>query len=434
MRLGILDKARKGYQIKSVVRPQAGYYGYPHRAEGFDWSREAGLRYDNGIVFAAISWAIKSLCEVDLVHERKVGDAYEEVPNSPIIDLLENPNGWYDYPAMLSGWVISELAGRGGMSWTYKHRSSSGKLVALEYVPHFVVRPWTAPSSGNFLDCWKIATQAGNLDVEPQDMLVQRFGPINPLRPQLSVGPLEAVLMDIGTDKQAASYTATLLRNVGVTPHLISPAMKDLQGVEIEFGQAQADQIEAKWSEKITGENRGRPLVMTLPVNVDALGFSPEDMNLEALRNVSEERVCAALGIPPLVLNLGTGLEQTNNRASAEAAAVAAARSFTLPYMRLKAKQLTRDLIPELGEPGDRIRFRIEDISALMADDTDEAKRDEIACGGPWQTVNEIRERRGLPPIEDGDDLRSGKAQTAKPGANTGQDGPDTTDDEQDNA
>lgn len=434
MRLGILDKARKGYQIKSVVRPQAGYYGYPHRAEGFDWNREAGLRYDNGIVFAAISWAIKSLCEVDLVHERLKSDgSYEPVKDSPIIDLLENPNGWYDLPALMSGWIISELAGRGGMSWTYKHRSGSGKLVGLEYIPHFVVRPWTNPDSDNFLDSWKVSTQGGYLDVKPEDMLVQRFGPINPLRPQLSVGPLEAVLMDIGTDKQAASYTASLLRNVGVTPHLISPAIKDLQGVEIEFGQAQADQIEAKWSEKITGENRGRPLIMPIPVSVESLSFSPQDMNLEALRNVSEERVCAALGIPPVVLNLGTGLQQSNNRASAEAAAVAAARSFTLPYMRLKAKQLTRDLVPELGNPGDRIRFRIEDISALMADDMDEAKRDEIACGGPWQTVNEIRERRGLPPIEEGDDLRSGKAQAAKPG-DPGQDGQDKTDDQKDNA
>jgi hypothetical protein len=41
------------------------------------------------------------------------------------------------------------------------------------------------------------------------------------------------------------------------------------------------------------------------------LGFAPRDLDLSALRNVAEERVCAALGVPAAVVGFGTGLEQT---------------------------------------------------------------------------------------------------------------------------
>ena len=136
--------------------------------------------------------------------------------------------------------------------------------------------------------------------------------------------------------------------------------------------------------------------------------MDPSRMNLEAIRNINEERVCATLRIPPQVLHLGTGLENQNNRASAEAAAKNAARSFTKPYMIRKAMELTRCLVPELGLPGDRIRWKWEDIEALQEDKTEKAKRAAIAVGGPWVTVNEYRESEGMEKVEGGDELRKG--------------------------
>lgn len=360
-------------------------------------------------------YAWNALSEVDIVVKRPSKDGtMVEVPGHPITQLLHEPNPWYDGSTLLSGWIISELAGRGGISYTYKHRSAAGKLVGLEYVPHFAIRPWTSPGSGAFVDSFKLSLQGGQMDVAPSDILQQRFGPMNPLMPQVSLGPLEAVLQRICTDKQADNYTASLLKNTGVTPHLISPALKDADGTEILFGEAQSLQIAAAWEDKITGDNRGRPLIMPLPVSVQNLSFNPDDMNLDAIHNINEERICAALGIPPLVLHLGTALEQSNNRASADAAYRQAARSFVKPYMLKKGSQLTRDLVPELGQPGDKVCFRWELIEALQNDATKEADRDETACGGAWMTVNEIRAKRGLPPIDGGGVIRSKSAKEPK--------------------
>jgi phage portal protein BeeE len=417
--MAILDAARRGFRGKPVSAGSVGssLYGYPMLGRhGLDWHREAGVRYDNSIVFAAVMFAVDAMSEVDVYVRRPKDDGWEDVKGHPITKLLEDPNPWYGWGQLLSGWVISELTGVGGQSYTYKHRSGAGKVIALEYVPHFACRPMWGPNSGNFVDYYQFTMQSGLTRVAPQDLIVQRFGPINPLRVQYAVGPLESCLLEVVTDKEAANYTASLLRNVGVTPHLISPNFKGPDGLEVVFGPAQREQMERVWDEKISGDNRGRPLMSPLPIKVDSLSMNPEEMNLEAIRNINEERVCAALRIPPQVLHLGTGLENQNNRASAEEAAKSAARSFTKPYMRKKGRELTRDLIPELGQPGEEVCFRWQDIEALQEAGADRAKRLSTECGGPYRTVNEVREDEGDDPVEGGDELRSGQPQNNEDG------------------
>jgi hypothetical protein len=405
--------ARAG--LKSVSRGYGSAGAFGHReftGRGKDWNREAGARYDNSIVYALLMFAWNAIAEVGFFVARPKGDGWEEIPNHPIAQLLEDPNPWYDGATYLGGCILSELAGP-GYSCSYKHRSSAGKLIGLEYLPHFHIWPFTNPGSPNFIDYYQLSVPGGYARIDPRNVLQQRYGFVNPVRPQTSVGPLLAALQEVVTDKEAANYTAAMLENVGVTPHLISPSGKDEDG-EIIFGSDQAEQIKQRFEESITGDNRGRPLVFPLPVNVQKLSFNPSEMNMEAIRNLNEERICAVMSIHPLAVYLGSALEQSNNRASADAAFRQTARSFTKPYGVKKAIQLTRDLIPELGEPGERVMFRHEAIEALQEDKTETARRDETECR-TYKTVNEKRAEKGLPPIPGGDSINSRQAKNSDP-------------------
>lgn len=380
--------------------------GRSNDSGGRNWANEVGYGYDNSLFYAACTFAWNALTEVDIYVGMPVGnDEYEEVPNHPVTKLLANPNPWYDGGTYMGACILSELCGP-GYSATYKHRSTGNKIVALEYIPHFGIYPQTIPNSGNFIDYWQMSLVGGEKRVKPSDILQQRFGIMSPRRVQSCVGPLLAVLLEVVSDRKALNYTASLLSNTGVTPHLVSPENKALQpGDEVVFGATQADQIRTKW-EEIQGDNRGHPLILPFPVRVDSLSFNPSDMDLHAIHGISEERVCAALGVPPLALQFGTGLKNSNNRASAEAAALAAARSFVLPYMRKKANALTWDLIPELGRvdeqgrPLERVLFRTKNILALQEDKTETAKRDLIQLSR--ETINEQRKRYGQPPTPGG--------------------------------
>lgn len=366
---------------------------------GRDWNREAGLRFDNSIVEAAVLWAIKAMSEVDVYVQRKdpKTNKFYEVEDHPITKLLKNPYPDYGWHTLLGGMILSELVGTRGESYTYKHRSPAGKVVALEYLPHFAVSPYTAPESGNLLDAYLISSSSGYKAYSPQDVLRLGFGHINPLKPQEHWGPLNSALVEVGADKHAFGFTAAMLINLGITPHLITP--KDVNGPELT--PSLMEKLRESLERQIGGSNRFKVAGASLPVELHDLTVSPEALKMDYIHNLSEERVCAVLGVPVGVIGLGTGLENANNRASATAAERAAARRFTKPYMVRKGAELTRDLVPELGQPGDEVVFRVSAIEALQEDKTETAKRDELELN--YMTINEKRAEKGLPSIEGGD-------------------------------
>lgn len=380
---------------------------------GKNWANEIGLGYDNSLFYAAIMFAWNALTEVDIYVRRPEGyDSqgnikYKEIPNHPATEILKKPNPWMDGGTMIGGWVVSELAGP-GYSCSYKHRSPAGKLIGLEYVPHWSIYPNCNPGSGNFIDYWQMSMVGGYKPVDPRNIVMQRYAPINPRRPQTCIGPLMALALEVATDIDAAVYTATILENNGVTANALSPgtSARDEDGTPYAWTGEQRDQIQDLINNKTTGDMRGSTVVFPRSIAVQSLGFDPKSLNLEAIRNIPEERICAALQIHPLSLYLGSALEQSNNRASAGSAFTQSARSFTKPYMRKKSAQLTEALIPEVGEPGEEICFRIDDIEALQEDKTETAKRDQLECQ-TYMTVNEKRAEKGLPPIEGGDVLVS---------------------------
>jgi hypothetical protein len=401
---------------------QGGFGGtaFGLNTEGRNWNREAGARFDNPIVYAGLQYVSGGFMEMRPYVRRRKGDGWERVNNHPAETLLDactitgEPAPWYDGTTLESGWTISELCGRGGMSYTFKHRSSGGRLVALEYLPHFAVQPFCSPGSGNFIDWYRVSVAgaygSGYMQLERKDILAMRYGPINPYRLVEGVGPLEACLLEVVTDKQAAQFTAALVANVGITPHYFKPGWKTADGGPGKVEKESWDEFLAVYDDKITGPNRGKPLTSSLPLDVVKLGFSPSEMDMGAIRNIPEERICAALRIHPNSLYLGTGLEQANNRASSEVAEKQSARNCLKPYAIRRGKQLTQEFMAEgLLAPDEEIYFPTENLEALQEDKSERAKRLIVACGGAYISVNEARQMDGLAatPNPEDDEVRS---------------------------
>lgn len=402
-----LRRSARGAFPPSVAKGYGGYFGSGLGSLGTgeqqSFNRDAGLRYDSSPVYAAIMYAYRELAGVEIVHERpRRNGSWEVVKGSPIVDLLTNPNPWYGFDTLLTGWLTSEMASPTGMSYTYKHRGSYGLVSALEYVPHFSVTPFIEPGRDKpWVSFYQISLNGGYEQALPEDLLVQRYGIIDPLKPQQCFGPLESCLTNVVSDKEAGAYVAALLANMGATPHVFMPPSKTADDGDAYLTDENARDIKASWRASTRKGNRGEPMVFLLPLEIKDLCIDPSKMDLASITNINEERIGAALGIDPRVLNLGTGLEQGNNRASAEAAFKQAARSFVKPYMNRKGRELTRDLVPELGRPGDRIRFKTEDIEALQDDKAETAKRDDLELN--YKTIDEKRAEKGLPPLPNGE-------------------------------
>jgi hypothetical protein len=190
---------------------------------------------------------------------------------------------------------------------------------------------------------------------------------------------------------ESASYAATLLRNHGVPGIVISPAGNMTIGVD--DAKAMKDYV----STQFTGDKRGAPLVVGAATDVKEFGFSPDKMALSELRNLSEERVCAMLGLPAAVVGFGTGLEQTSVGATMNELRRLAWNGAVIPMQRAFAAELQRGLLPDLdSKAGGEVAFDTSEVNALQDDLQQLTQRMDQGVRGGWITVAEARKQLGL--------------------------------------
>ena len=166
-----------------------------------------------------------------------------------------------------------------------------------------------------------------------------------------------------------------MVRNGGMPSIMVGPDYKG--GVE-DLSEDDARQTKRKLQQDFTGDNAGSVLVMTGPFKVEQVSHKPSEMAFDEIRRKPEERVCAALGLNPLVLQLGSGLERATY-SNLEQATRSAWTDGMIPLMRQMSEALTIALLPDYEEtqPGDYLEFDVSTVPSLQADLNEDAERAE---------------------------------------------------------
>jgi phage portal protein BeeE len=371
-----------------------------YNAEGIDYNKEAGLRWDNSIVYAVLSFLTTALNGTPIITARREKGKARPVPipEHPITRLLNKPNPWYDGSLLTSCAVFCE--GARGNSYTYKHRNPrTNELVALEFLPDATCFPFTWPGSGEWISEYRIATATGYWRVPPCDVLQMRWMTANPFWPVLGMSPLESNLPDIVADILAAKHEAMIIKNAGVASVSIAPLKAPEGEPQPLFGKTQRTEIRRQVEQEIGGDARGGVMVWSEPLDIKQLGFDPKALMLTEVRKLSESRICAGFSIPPVVVGMLVGLEKSNNRASIEGAIDLAIDMGILPLMRHRGNQFSEDLVPELGEPGDVVMY---DESAIPEVRQRLVRRLTEWAGRPIYSLNEARAEAGLEGVKGG--------------------------------
>ena len=214
-------------------------------------------------------------------------------------------------------------------------------------------------------------------------------------------------LRSVATDNEINNFSASLLRNMGIPGVIISPAKDDVDPMT----PAQTEEMTGMWRERFTGDNRGLPLIPSLPIKVDMVAFSPDQLALDKLARLTIPRICAAIGLDPLMLGLPSDSKTYANVGEAREAAY---EGMLIPFQNEVSSQLTLQLLsPSPGmapdilrtTPGDFFARDYSTVRVLQEDMDAQYKRLTAAVGGPWLRANEAREQVGLEPIEGGDVL-----------------------------
>jgi hypothetical protein len=120
-------------------------------------------------------------------------------------------------------------------------------------------------------------------------------------------------------------------------------------------------------------------MVMGGETEVSQFGFDPNKLMLANLRDISEERVCAALGIPSAVVGFGSGLQSTKVGATmrelVKLARVQCLNPMFWTFGETVTEQLQTDFVGEQFRQTFRCRFDVSEVSAFQEDAKSEAER-----------------------------------------------------------
>ena len=349
----------------------------------------------NAIVMSVVFWLCRTFPEAPIrVQERQRDGALEPNATHPMVRLLDRPNPYYSgvllWMATLADWMLT------GNAYWVKIRSSAGKVVELYWLPAGMVEPRWDEDGSEYLTHYEYSVNGDRKKLEPEDVVHFRYG-LDPANVRKGLSPLATLLREVFTDDEAANYTASLLKNMGIPGVIVSP--------DGDLGPSRDDleRAKAEYEAKFGGDNRGRALFMSGKTKVDVLTFNPQQMDLKQLRRIPEERVTAVFGLPAVVVGLGAGLDRSTF-ANFKEAREAAYESNVIPTQRLLAAEIATQLLPEFEAAEDAIvDFDLSQVRVLQEDQDALFKRAGQAVRDGLIKQNEGRQMIGFDQDPDGD-------------------------------
>ncbi len=355
----------------------------------YDYELEAGETWRNSAVAACLGWIERNFPEPrTCVLRRKSGRIEEEIDDHPALSLLANPNDFYDgdllWAAVNVSWHVD------GNAYLLKGRTVGGATKQLYFLPHWQVFPRWPTDGSAFISHYEYIVDGRRTSLRPNQVVHFRNGlDINCYRYGWS--KLKTALREVCTDNEAAGFSATILRNMGVPGFILQP-----EGADDVIEKEDRDTLKEQWREEFTGEGRGGLMVNSVRVKLQQITMTPEQLVLDKIRAVPEARICAAIGIDAMVTGLSVS-EKSRKFSNYQEARRAAYDDCIVPTQKQLAKQFTKQM-PELFKTRQRLSWDYSDVAAMQEDATAKAKRAVVLFQGRVGKLNESRSIAGLPP------------------------------------
>lgn len=349
---------------------------------------------DSNVVMSPVNWIARNFTEAELVAQRRTKGLWKPLLDHEIIELVDRPNEFYDGDLLWKATLVSYLLD--GNGYWLKIRNAFGGVIRLWYLPHFLVEPKHPRDGSEFISHYAYRPEWGAPaeDLDVRDVVHFRYG-LDPWDIRKGMSPVRPILREVFTDEEAANFSASILRNMGVPGGVIAPADGDaLPSPE------DVQEMKEYMRRGFTGDKRGEWLVLGTPTKTEQFGFDPQSLMLGNLRDIAEERVCAALGIPAAVVGFGAGLQQTKVGATMRELRRLAWTSAIEPMQGTLARQLTSSMVPEFTTETRRFRLRFDtsQVPAFQEEETERAKKVTLLVEKGVLRVDRGQEMLGLEP------------------------------------
>lgn len=391
----------------------------PARGSRVDYSTVDGML--SSIVMACVNSVTRVFPEARLRVMRPVADGeVEEIPDHDAARLTATPN---EHMSADEFWQATNVDYdvRGNAYWL-KLRDRGRRVAELFPLPAALVRARWPRDGSEWISYYELWTGRAWVRIEAEDIVHFRNGidwsPGSDGRYGLS--PLRPVMRDIYADEESGNYTSAILRNAGVVGAIFSPAASLFQtpkdGTPFVLTDDDVAAMRAEYTRSYGGDNRGLPLMFTVPMDVSKFAFSPADMTLDKINLKAEARISSLLNVPAIVAGLQVGLERSTY-SNTEQAMRALWSNNIVPRQRAFTGKLNAQLLPDFGPDGAFFAFDNSQVEALQESRADRDTRAARLFMSTTITRNEARARAGEPPLDgpEGDAFYAGPM--AAPGA-----------------
>jgi HK97 family phage portal protein len=324
----------------------------------------------NSAVFACLLALSLGSIEPPLIVMRKDtahGGELEPQPDHPLQAFLDDPNPDLDM-LELRFWTTWARHADGNAYLVKQRNGTGGMPVQLWPVSPTKMRPYTTGS--DFITDYEYDRPQGGHDYIPKaDVIHFKLG-VDPLDPRKGLSPLRRLVREVASDAEATKFMDALLRNFGI-PGLIAalPA-------EANLSPAQVMEMKDRLRQEFGSDSRGKVGVLTGGASMQQFGFSPDQLNMKVLHEFPETRICAVMGVDPLVARLGVGLEQSSNYASSKQVRENFTELTLGPMWRMDEAKWNRSLRPDFTS--DRavvIKHDLSEVRALQEDENAKHQR-----------------------------------------------------------
>lgn len=327
---------------------------------GIDWGRLAGDLWTCPAVQATISWKWRQWPQAPAIMQQRKSDGSTEIlATHPLLDMLRQPNPFYDGMILMQG-VILDLDTR-GEAFVLIERTRGRQVGELHYLPWISVGIVSQPDNPWIIDHYTFTDGRRLIEVPIEDIIHYRFG-INPHDPRRGISPLISGERDVYALQKDSSYRANILRNFGVAGVFITAKDNNVDFEPKEIGDL--------YRQKTTGDNVGDAFVSDVPLDVTFPNVTPQSMALDTISDRPESDISALLGIPSQVVGLHVG-RLAKTYANAQQAKEAAWEEGMMPLGLLIANQTWYRLGPEFNPKDYRslqLAFDYRNVRALQPD------------------------------------------------------------------
>jgi HK97 family phage portal protein len=366
------DQERRGYGEDVAAARFAQIY---HNLDGLG-GLSAAAALEVSVVGACIQKIAQTIASLDVDVYRVDGEKQERIDH-PLRSLIRRSpvEGFtaFDF------WerVVSD-AYLFGRSFVLIHRDTSGRVEALEPLdPMKLKDAELADGRAAYMD-----TDTNEVHLEEELLIVKAFR---------GRSPIETNRRSIGLMRAAEGYASGFFSSGGNVSGVLS--------TDHTLSDEQFERLRSSWHSRNHGPSGAhRTAILENGVKFERVGANPEAAQLNAARKFQAEQIALAMGVPPALLGLDTGVTYSNTEEQGKHFA-----TFTIgPLVRRIEQEVHLKLIAESESDRTEIRFQMSTLLRPNVKDAGEYYSRLLAAG--VVSINEARERlENLNPIDGGD-------------------------------